>query len=72
MFFIHAQQTKIFEPEKLNSNRVEAVLGPKWVNHPEGARLKKESDNFKRFLDAKHYFSKWLQSLPTQKTFDCV
>lgn len=31
--------------------RVESVLGPEWEKHPEGMRLKQESDGFRKKLD---------------------
>jgi hypothetical protein len=38
----------------------EDVLGKRWVHHPEGARLKAETDQFRERLQPTKLFQAWL------------
>jgi hypothetical protein len=41
-------------------NRVEDVLGKRWVHHVEGQRLKTETDQFRDRLQPTRIFQNWL------------
>eukprot|EP00002_Diphylleia_rotans_P002763 TRINITY_DN1178_c0_g2_i14.p1 TRINITY_DN1178_c0_g2~~TRINITY_DN1178_c0_g2_i14.p1 ORF type:complete len:4518 (+),score=1049.96 TRINITY_DN1178_c0_g2_i14:77-13630(+) len=47
--------------------RVESVLGPEWEKHPEGMRLKQESDGFRKKLDTEAFITKWYRDASSRR-----
>ncbi|XP_004348847.1 dynein heavy chain [Capsaspora owczarzaki ATCC 30864] len=48
---------------KTYMRRVEDVLGPNWVKHVEGGKLKADGDNFARLLNPQQLYLKWIDDV---------